>query len=276
MLVPVVSLPFYPVIKEQTAWWGDFPLGHLLDQAGLEVFIDQILQTVLLTLFLSHWLQFLTGTAPSRTTLSFWTKRDLGVIAYCPLFLLLPLLFFLNSLWEQLESIWGESNLLLALMHFTGSGAIWLVYLGVFAPFLLALAVSLLLLGRCGPVFAAAATGNRLRLFAAWRLTRGLTLRLLWLWLLLFAGPGVVGGLLLSPIEASYNASLEAGFDPSFGLIPPDNIIAWQAVWQVVQLPRTTCVFVAAALIASVCLRAYRGEAPTLPNAQQHILDRFE
>ncbi|WP_193366576.1 hypothetical protein [Pelagibius marinus] len=272
----MATLPLYPFITEQLNRWGDIPLGALFDKAGLESFIDQVLLCIPFTLFLSHWLQFLAGGASSRVTGAIWTERDLGVMVYCPLFILLPLLIFLNSLWEHYEALSAEPGFLLSTMYFIGYSAEWLIYLGVFAPYLFALAVNLLLLSPSGPAFAAAAAGERLGLFAAWRLTRGLTFRLLWLWLLLYAGTGVVGGLLSSAIESAYSNGLEAGFDPSFGLIPPDNTFAWVAVWQVVQLPRTFFVFVAAALIASVCLRAYHGENPATSSAQQQIMERFE
>lgn len=279
LLFPLATLPLYPFITEHLNRWGDIPLGALFDKAGLESFIDQVLLCIPFTLFLSHWLQFLAGGASSRVTGAIWTERDLGVMVYCPLFFLLPLLIFLNSLWDQYHYISGKPGLLLSTLYFIGADTDWafyLGYLGAFTPYLFALAVSLLLLARGGPAFAAAAAGERLGFLAAWRLTRGLTLRLLWLWLLLYAGPGIVGGLLSSIFESAYSNGLEAGFDPSFGLIPPDNTFAWVAVWQVVQLPRTVFVFLAAALIASVCLRAYHGETHTSLHAREQMLERFE
>jgi hypothetical protein len=276
LLIPLATLPLYPFITEQLNRWGDFPLGFFLDKAGLESVIDQVLLSIPFTLFLSHWLQFLASGAPPQIAKSIWTQRDLSVIAYCPLFFVLPLLIFLISLWHHYQALSAEPGFLLSTMYLIGYSADWLIYLGTFAPYLFALAVSLLLLSRSGPAFAAAAGGESLGLFAAWRITRGLTLRLLWLWLLLYVGPGVVGGYFSSEIESTYSAGLEAGFDPSFGLIPPDNTIAWQAIWQVVQLPRTVSVFVAAALIAGVCLRVYHGETHASPSAQQQILERFE
>jgi hypothetical protein len=279
LLIPLVTLPLYPVITEQFSRWGDIPLGALFDKAGLESFIDQVLLCIPFTLFLSHWLQFLAGGAPSRTTGAIWTERDLGVMVYCPLFFVPPLLVFLHSLWDHYQWISGKLGFLPSIMYFIGADPDWafyLGYLGAFAPYAFALAVSLFLLARSGPAFAAAATGGRIGLLAAWRLTRGLTFRMLWLWLLLYAGPTIVGGLLSSGIETAFSAGLKAGFDPSFGLIPLDSIFAWQAIWQVMQLPRTLCIFIGAALIANVCLRAYHGENPAATSAQQRIVERFE
>jgi len=223
-----------------------WPFGNSVWFFFITAAVGFLCKAVPLALFCSHWLQFLLRPSASVTSVLLWSRRDRRFLRHGLLLFTVQILF-------------GVAEQALVYMTYIGTGIMDAVVanpLLLAAAFLLLLTLDAWVIGRSAPVFAAAAAGQRMTLPKAWAITKGQTLRLMLLVVMLLRGPLLVGYLLQAQIES---ASLALADNP--------------VLWGLIQLPLGLVHCIALALIAVPCLRLYAGNRPEVPAA---ILERFD
>lgn len=271
VLLSMATAQAYPLMSSEIAWLFGPETSIVLDYAGLEELIQSILLAMATILFFSHWLQFLNppGTRSRRATVSFWSRRDWQLLRYVPLLLAPALVSFTDRLLYVLADV-------IHLPFFSWDLAEWIPYLGFWTSVvfvaLLGVILDALLMGRFGLVFVAAAEGRPMRLGDARRITRGQTLRLMSLWVLLYwAFPSLFR---LMYLETVLNAEDLLGVD--LATLQQGLSASAVVLREAVQLPLAITQFVAIALGATLLLGLYRRHSGAPSIARDDLLERFE
>ncbi len=276
LLLPLVNFLIYPPLLLIANLVPAIYLVAPMQRGNFDLIIEWGLQLAALLLFTRHWMRFLTDSASTRgldtRTLYFWSRGDLRLIRLTPLLMIDMLVVFALASLLYFARLQGLDDRLLS------EGGSVMETIEIYQTFQLAFAVAVLLLasvaqlvvlGRCAPAFAAAAEGRPLSLRAAWRRTRGQTLRLAALWALLFWLPLQVIARLQGNIDSLYiDPRLLDFINTQWHRLSLGEIITWRLL----QIPSAVLTFAVMALGAVLFLRFHEKGS----DRQARLAERFD
>ena len=268
ILMPLVWPLIYDSSKPTLGGLVGFETMVLLENLGVPSLIADLLTVIAVLMFVSHWMQFAMTSAGNRPgrIVWFWSSRDRRLFLFILLFSLKPLMLFL--FW-RLDDVW---LFVTPDTYWIGEIAMSLMLPSIWAEFAVIAIIEAFVIGRSAPAFAAAADGVRMGLARAWHLTRGQTLRVMALWLMLFWFTFVITGLLQFQINLAYFEYATSGLGRFFG----DSPLSGPFIQSIVQLPRAIGYFAALALGASLFVQVYRGNRATRGDSSEDLLERFD
>lgn len=272
LFLPLANILLYPLLLLAASQVHPVFFLAPMHRGRLDLIMEQALVLIALMVFCSHWLQYLQATRSQRRTICFWSGRDPRFVAHLPLMLSGSLFAFAMALLIQYAQMLGFDDLIarpgLSLMASIEWVQMVYLVLGI-TIILVAFSVEIILIGRLAPAFAAAAAGKPMRLSAAWRSTKGKTLRAAALWFLLAWLPIVAMSTLQGHLDSLYldPQRLEMVYRTWGG-----HSIEWLLTWRLMQLPSAIVGLAAMALGASLFLRLYKGK----PDRRPDLLERFE